>query len=181
MTLRKQHFPDPVLKDHIAKASAEAGLDASYVVPSMWVDGVLFNKPRTKSLEVCCINFPGIGSDIRIPLFVCFKDCLTPDTWHDLMSVHRRRQIGKRLPHALLVRDWSACESQFNLPGWNETSGCCLRRGMDLSRVHETGSSAPWKSPERRLSHLDNIQRMRSKGWATPSSAYLSSKLSCAP
>jgi hypothetical protein len=69
---------------HLAKVAEHLRVSPSNLVGvGLWCDGTPFNRNRSKSLEVISMNFPGVGTDLRLPLLAIPKDFLATHTTYD--------------------------------------------------------------------------------------------------
>jgi hypothetical protein len=69
---------------HLEKVAGHLRVSSKSILGiGLWLDGTPFNRNRSKSLEVMSMNFPGIETDLRLPLLALPKDFLATDTTYD--------------------------------------------------------------------------------------------------
>ena len=87
------------------------------------------------------------------------------EDWHS-DDINRQKNAGKplRIKAALVeVRgDWLMMKEVFNLPAWNEKSGCCWLCAATPESKRNAGLDAPWRTA--RLSHWQLLERMARQG-----------------
>jgi hypothetical protein len=118
---------------HLQETSAKMACQSSDVLAlGLWMDATPFNRDRSKSLEIVSLNFPGLDTDLRIPICAIPKDFISKkETYDEIMAIvawsfqqlykgqypssrhdgskwgnsdaYRKKKGGSSLPRSLLV------------------------------------------------------------------------------